>query len=156
VDSYYATYLHRAADPAGRAAWIDAFQAGLSETDVAQAFLTSAEYVAEHPDAAALVDGLYADVLGHAGDPDGRQGWLAAVGQGLNPAALAQGFLTSPEAYRRALDRSYTDFLGRPADDPGAQSWLEGLVSGRSRPDGVAEAILASEEYFTRLGGGVS
>jgi hypothetical protein len=38
----------------------------------------------------------------------------------------------------------------------GNQFWLDGLVSGRSRTDGVAEAILASEEYFTRLGGGVS
>jgi hypothetical protein len=33
---------------------------------------------------------------------------------------------------------------------------LDGLVSGRSRPEGVAEAILASEEFFTQLGGGVS
>jgi hypothetical protein len=50
VDGFYATYLHRQADPAGGAAWVQALEHGVSETEVAVAFLTSPEYAAAHPD----------------------------------------------------------------------------------------------------------
>src|SRR5262249_31141833 len=44
VDQYYATFLHRAADPVGRAGFVNLFLAGAGETDVARVFLTTAEY----------------------------------------------------------------------------------------------------------------
>jgi hypothetical protein len=44
VDQFYATLLHRQADPGGRASWVNALQTGLSEADLMRSFLTSAEY----------------------------------------------------------------------------------------------------------------
>jgi Domain of unknown function (DUF4214) len=43
VDSFYRTYLHRSADPAGRAGWVQAMLDGMSENEVILHFLNSAE-----------------------------------------------------------------------------------------------------------------
>jgi streptogramin lyase len=148
VDQFYTTYLHRGADPAGRTFWTNALQGGLSETAVANAFLTSDEYLQGHRDPTAYLTGLYADVLGRSADAAGLAFWQQTAQGGMSGAALAEAFLDSREANQRLVDRSYAEDLGRPADPAGAAAWVEALASHRLTPARVEQMILASEEFF--------
>src|SRR5262249_39244122 len=150
VDQFYATYLHRAADAAGRAQWVNALLAGTSEADVERGFLVSEEYRRAHASPTAYLFGLYADVLGRAPDPDGLDRWQAAARDGLSRAEIAGGFLASPEAELGLLGWYYADFLGRSGDAAGAADWLDDLQSGRRSAAAVAEAFLASDEFYHR------
>jgi hypothetical protein len=76
ADGFYHTYRHRAAHPAGRPGWISAMLAGMSETAIDRAFLTSPEYTGAYPDSAAGPVGPDADGLGRL--PDGGLHRLAA------------------------------------------------------------------------------
>jgi hypothetical protein len=154
VDQFYATYLHHPADARGRAFWVGQLRAGVSEAEVARRFLLSAEYQATHATPAAFVGGLYTDVLGHAGSPGGVTFWVSQLTAGASRAQVAQAFLTSEEAYRRAVDEYYTDFLERQPDARGEQGWLAALVQRRLSLADVAQALLASEEFFARAASG--
>ena len=46
----------------------------------------------------------------------------------------------------------YATYLRRSADPLGEQTWLALLQSGETSPAAVAEAVLASDEYFARVG----
>jgi uncharacterized membrane protein/transglutaminase-like putative cysteine protease len=150
VDALYARYLRRAADADGRALWVSALQRGASEADVAAQLLISAEYAGARADSSAFVEGLYADVLGRSGDAGGLAFWRSALDGGVSRAAVARAFLTSAEADRRALDDYYARFLGRGPDPGGEQSLLAALAGGGATADQVAEAFLASQEFFAR------
>jgi hypothetical protein len=148
VDGFYATFLHRAADSAGRAFWLKALEAGVSETDVALAILTTPEYRGAHTDAAAYTESVFRVVLGRDADPTGL-----AAGQVLalfpdGPSVVARAVLISTEARRRLVEGYYADFLGRGADAAGETVWLHALQGGLRSADMVAEAILASDEFF--------
>jgi hypothetical protein len=151
VDQLYATYLHHPADAQSRVLWVNQLRAGLSEADVTQAILLSPEYAAAHATPAAFVAGLYGDVLGRAGDAGGTARWVAQLSGGGNRADVARAFLASPEAQRRAVDAYYQDFLHRPADAGGEAAWLSALAKRRLSTGQVAEALLASEEFFARV-----
>jgi uncharacterized delta-60 repeat protein len=148
VDGFYATYLHRAADPDGRAFWVQAFLGGASETDVAVGFLTSDEYHLNHPDTASFVHALYGDIFGRAPDPVGLAAWPPLVESPNGPTEVARGILTSVEEDLRLVDAYFTAYLHRPADSSGQQAWLPLLQSGAIAPAGVAEGVLASDEFF--------
>jgi sugar lactone lactonase YvrE len=153
VDQFYATYLHRPADAEGRAAWTAALLGGVSEEQAAGGFLTSAEYQQSHASPTAYLFGLYADVLGRAPDPDGLASWQAAAQSGLSREALADGFLQSPEKQVQFVDRDYADFLGRAGDQAGVAAWMTALQGRRLSPDQVAQAFLASVEFYDRAAG---
>jgi hypothetical protein len=155
VDQLYATYLHRAADTAGRAHWINALLGGASEADVARGVLTSAEYQQAHADMTAYLFGLYADVLGRTADAAGLEAWQAAAQSGLSREALAEAFLGSREAYQQLMDRYYSDYLGRAGDAAEVAYWLGALQSGRLSAGQVAQAFLASDEFYSRAGSGL-
>src|SRR5262249_51307245 len=150
VDQFYATYLDRAADAAGRAGWVNALLSGMSEAEVARGFLTSEEYRQAHVDTPAYLFGLYADVLGRGPGPDGLENWQRAAQGGLSPAQLADAFLGAREADAGRVDGYYHTYLGRDADAAGAQAWLRQLRGGQLTPDQVAQAFLASDEFFSR------
>jgi hypothetical protein len=150
VDQFYATYLHRNPDPAGRTFWTSALLAGWSQTDVVRGFLTSPEYQAAHPDAASFVSGLYADLWGKPLDGPGQSLIKLLPYLPFNRNLIVAGFVNSVQARQRLLDRYYSEFLGRSADAPGEAFWLGVLQTGLASVDRVAEAFLASEEYFAR------
>jgi protocatechuate 3,4-dioxygenase beta subunit len=153
VNYWYQIYLNRSADAAGRTAWVNAMLAGATELDVVRSILSSPEFVgaATNQGRALFVSKLYHDVLGRPVDATGQVGWVQALASGVSPAAVAQAFITSTESNRRVVDLYYTTYLGRPADAAGEQAWLAALASGRATLESVAEAILASNEYFNRL-----
>ena len=82
VDGFYVTYLHRRADPGGRAFWTDQLAAGVSEDAVAASFLLSAEYAASHAGDQAFIAGLYRDLLGREADAAGLNSKVAALAAG--------------------------------------------------------------------------
>jgi hypothetical protein len=151
VDQFYATYLHRAGDASGRAFWVSALLGGVSEQQVAAGFLTSAEYQQAHASPTAYLFGLYADVLGRAPDPDGLASWQAAAQGGLSREALADGFLRSPEKQLQLVHGYYTDFLGRAGEPAGVAAWMTALQGRQLSPDQVAQAFLASDEFYGQM-----
>jgi hypothetical protein len=68
LDLWDANCLHRGADASGRASCRNAPQVSLSETAVANAFLTSDDYFQAHRHLTTSLNGLYADVLGPSPD----------------------------------------------------------------------------------------
>src|SRR5262249_54342855 len=143
VDQLYAAYLHREADPSGRAFWVNALQGGLSEANVASAFLASDEYLQAHRDLPSYLAGLYADVLGRSADAAGLAFWQQAAQGGMSRAALAAGFLGSREAAQALVQGCYAEDLGRAADPAGAAAWVEALASHRLSPAQVDQMVLA-------------
>jgi hypothetical protein len=151
VDRYYALYLHRVADPVGRAAFVNAFLSGASELDIQRAILESGEYQAAHPTDSAFLSGLYVDVLGRGADPGGLAAWQQVLNATHgNRDAVVRGFLTSDEAYAQALNFYYEDYLHRPFDAVGRQTWLSLLDSGQYTLESVGTGFLDSEEYKAR------
>jgi hypothetical protein len=149
VDRYYAVYLQRAADPAGRAAWVRAFQNGAGEIDVQRGFLTSNEYQANHGgDNAGFLAGLYVDIFGRTPDVGGQAFWLQQLNNGVSRAQVVQAFFTSEEGYRQALDRYYADFLNRAPDDSGVRNWVNALLGKGTTLEAAGVGFLASQEFY--------
>jgi streptogramin lyase len=154
VDSWYQTYLHRTESPAERAGWIAAlFQSGMNEVQIEHAFLASPEYQASHQSDSALIDGLYHDVLGRQESQSELVAWLNLLSSGLTRDQAEIGFLTCWENDIRIVDNYYSTLLGRPADPGGETAWTNLLLSGSNTRDEIAEAFLASDEFFARATG---
>jgi hypothetical protein len=152
VDQFYTSYLHRAADAKGRVLWVHDLLGGASEEEVVRGFLTSAEYQQAHAGTTAYLFGLYADVLGRSPDPAGLDYWETAARGGMSVAQITDSFLDSLEADEQRVGGYYHNYLGRNADAAGAQVWLSLLQSGQLAPAQVAQAFLASDEFFSRAG----
>jgi streptogramin lyase len=151
VDGFYQTYLHRTESTAERAGWVSAFfLSGMNEIQIEHAFLASPEYQAAHQSDSALIDGLYHDVLGRQESQSELAAWLNLLSSGLTRDQAEVGFLTSWENDIRIVDNYYSTLLGRPADPGGETAWTNLLLSGSNTRDEIAEAFLASDEFFAR------
>ena len=69
---------------------------------------------------------------------------------GMSREQIAQSFLGSREAGQELVGRYYADFLGRDGDAAGVARWLAELQTGHRSAAGVAQAFLASQEFFDR------
>jgi len=128
VDSYYMNYLGRTESASERQAWVNLFSSGgISEVQVQTAFLSSPEYLSQHPLNTAYVQALYLDVLGRAADPAGQTAWENALKSGVSPGNVALGILTSPEGARVRVNEDYTTLLNRTADPAGLAAWSNAL-----------------------------
>jgi hypothetical protein len=147
VDTLYQTLLHRAAEPAGRAGWINFLLAGGTEAQAELLFLTSAEYLSEHQGSMQFVVGLYADVLRRAPAAVEVAGWVQAMQAGVSPQAVAWGFLTSVEGTSDALQRLYLQALRRGVDPAGLAYFSPALQAGAPL-EIVADNLFGSAEYY--------
>jgi hypothetical protein len=152
VDQFFANLLGRTPDAAGLSTFVNAFLAGASEVDVMRAILLSPEYQATHMSDMAFVTGLFTQVLGRSPDAAGLASWLQALQNGTSRQAVAQAFLTSTEEDQRVVEEYYLLLLGRAADATGEQPWVNLLSSSQATFESVAVGILASNEYFARVG----
>jgi Domain of unknown function (DUF4214) len=148
VDQFYATFLHRPESSAERTAWVNLFVAGETELQVAEQFILSPEYQANHAGNSSFVFGLYGDVLGRV--PSGAEitFWTQALAAGATRAALAVDFLTSSEAYVDLLNDAYSNILHRAPDASGEQAWLAQLATGQVAPQDVSIIFLSSDEFY--------
>jgi hypothetical protein len=156
VEHFYRQILHRASDAPGKSAWVSALLNGASEASVVIGFVTSVEYTRQFPDNFHFVDALYRDVLLRVNGTSLPELLFQtqALDSGLtNRAQLALGFLSSDEAYLKALDTFYMNYLRRLPDPGGRQALFNLLASGQVTPIAVQALFLASPEYFTLAGG---
>ena len=151
VDQFYQTFLHRPADAAGRAGWVNALLNGVTEANVVIAFVTSPEYTRLHPDASSYVTGLYEDILGRAPDAAGQSFWERILSTGQRSrAAVAYYFLSSSESLFQAVHDYYVDFLGREPSLAEEQGYVNAMASGQLTPATVTALFLGSQEYLDR------
>jgi hypothetical protein len=146
VDDFYQRFLHRAAEASGRAFWVQQLLAGASETSVEVGFLSSAEYLAEHPGPDTLVSSFYMDILGRPADAAGMQYWESLAGLPAGPAGVAAGLLDSWENDVDRIDQLYAKYLGRAPESTGLGYWLGRLVSHTESFEQEELVILTSPE----------
>ncbi len=150
VDQYYSTYLHRASEASGRAFWVAAFSGGLDERGIALGFVKSAEYQANNPTNTTYITAIYADAFGRKPDASGLAYWEMVGSTPRGQPAIANGIFASGEEVQVALDRLYTNLLFRKPDAGGEQYWAALLQAGFVSQSDVAEAFLASDEFFNK------
>jgi hypothetical protein len=124
-------------------------QNGATSLDLAHTILGSQEFNADHPDNQSFVTTLYATVLGRSPDPAGLASWLQRLQSGTTRDQAIVTFLYSSEAYLRYIDGAYRTILHRPADPSGQQATLAWALANRVDPPAIAQALLASDEYFS-------
>jgi phospholipase/lecithinase/hemolysin len=95
----YGTALDRAPDTAGLTYWSSALAGGATPTQVAQDFISSAEFQQDYGTLSAsdFVSTLYESTLHRAADPAGLQYWTNALQQGMSEASVLVGFSDSLE-----------------------------------------------------------
>jgi hypothetical protein len=93
-------------------------------------------------------------VLARVPDAEGLAAWHWIAQNGSSHAALADGFLGSLEADRNLVDQYYAVYLARAGEPDGVGAWTEALQSGRLSRAKVAQAFLASDEFFARAAAG--
>jgi autotransporter-associated beta strand protein len=168
VDQFYSAIFHRDArlDQVGRQHWVDQLLAGVPEFQVALALVASPEYMAEHLNDSSYVTGLYRALLSRDGTTMEVSDWLQTLHNGARRDVVAYSFLSSPEAYRDAIDFCYLNYLDRQETPQEQKTWFLVLQSGRATPLlkgerptplSLASAFLGWDEYLARaLNGAMS
>lgn len=149
----YQGVLNRDADGVGAKNVVDSVNSGTSLSDIANSFLSSAEFDGANNTAA--INSLYQTLLGRDADAAGSEGWASLLANGGSLADIAAGIAVSDEA--KDLDQSngnfvrdlYTSVLGREADEAGLDAWVDQLFNGTSRAD-VAKGIVGSAEALEK------
>ena len=170
----YEAALDRLPDQGGLNFWIGSAQDGNSLSALAVEFLGSAEFAARFGGASssngAFVDLLYANVLGRAGETNGRGFWVNSLDNGSRRADVLGAFSESAEnkagtaglVQNGIWDRSeaatevarlYDTVFGRLPDAPGLVFWKEALEGGRATLAQAAEGFTASQEFRDAYGG---
>ena len=166
VNAAYVALLGRAAE--GSAAnWA---AGSLTEEALAQTILSiddsfknDVERKATNAD---FVDALYSELLGKAGDAEGKTFWTNALNSGLSREEVKLQFINAAKANNENLSAFYAEnelfvnnvygnLLGRGADSDGLKFWADALNNGASKASVIANIITAiqaqpaSEDFKT-------
>lgn len=160
----YQTYLGRAPDAEGAAAWNNAIASGvMTPEEVMAAIANSPEAqtrtfasggaVKEYadggsPDYASLVNAAYRDFLYRDPDEKGFNDWLTALNRGeIKPADFESRFKGA--GYEDEIANAYMQYLDRPPEKNAAANWI-GQINDKSMTlDQVLQAIRSSPEALT-------
>lgn len=170
IDAFYAAY-----QPGGlttpppddlEALGMD-LRSGHTEVQVLTQMLTAnGDYVSTQPQGS-WIRALYQDVLGRSAGPSEVAYWLTLMEGGASMAAVANAFVSSPEANTQLISTPqypagpvrigtiqgyYQRFLGRTPTAAEAAIWVNALDSGAAR-NSVIAAFLGSNEYYNLAGG---
>jgi hypothetical protein len=154
----YFAYLLRIPDYGGLIYWSGQARAGVTLTDISQAFAQSPEFVATYGALSdtAFVDRVYRNVLGRAADAGGLAYWSGQLSsRALTRGQVMLAFSESAE-YHVRIDHSvyvtmmYIGMLRRAPDDGGFVFWVGYMDSGNS---GLAliDGFVRSPEYRARF-----
>ncbi|MGC1303143.1 MAG: DUF4214 domain-containing protein, partial [Caulobacteraceae bacterium] len=168
----YDTAFGRTPDPSGFASWIQANANGESFSQIATAFLASAEAQARYPstvDNAQFVTDIYENALHRAPDATGLQGWVNELSNGSTTRAdvllsisespehqadtadaIANGFWT-PSPTADSLISLYDAAFGHSPDNSTLDSLLTGLSSGESL-SAVSDQLASSAAFLSEFG----
>ncbi len=151
IDRLYRSAFNRQVDDRGMKLWLDRLHAGWSADRVGSELVASTEFVARYGslDDAGLVDRLYRNALGRAGDPHGIAYWVRRMHGGLTRGQVLTMFAGSNEALARAAGPSgvVTTWYGMLRHVPSGADVAR--WSGRP-PDQLIDALLASDRYASR------
>ena len=157
IQEIYRDLFNRQAEPQGRDYWVSLLSQGQSRQQVAFDIVKLA-YPREFQHD--TVDALYAQYLGRAADPQGKDYWTAFLYDGGTIEEMSQALCSSPEFYRLhgaaakgLIDALYQDALGRAADTAGEAYWEQQMTHGMTQAS-LAAAFFSSDEYL-RLRAGV-
>ncbi len=146
----YQVMLSRTPSPSEVAYWVNMMHAGRSSSDVATAFLASAEYTAKTASDQAFVSSLYQVMLSRQADAGGLATWTNALNSGATTrAGLVAAFFNSTESRDLAIDALYSELLERTADPSGRATFLPLASTGKGN-DQMIVAILSSPEFTRR------
>lgn len=169
VEILYRTCLNREPDIAGKQAWVECLESGLSRRHVLQGFAESEEFTQickdyeivrgnieltakedKYPQITQYLYRCYRVFLNREPDMDGLRSWIDAfVIRGEHPGKITEGFVMSKELTQKNLSNEayvrllYKGLFNREADQQGLNDWLRWLNSGKSRRDvfwGFAES----------------
>ncbi|HVA50084.1 MAG TPA: DUF4214 domain-containing protein [Pirellulales bacterium] len=99
---------------------------------------------------------IYRDLFGRLAEPGGRDFWVAMLTQGTSRSTVAYDIvkLAFPEEFQYdTVAALYRQYLGRAPDAAGIQFWTAYLYGGGTI-EGMAWALVGSQEYFQTQGGG--
>lgn len=149
VAELYEDVLKREPDGLGLLHWAGVLDNGAPRSAVADALLTSNEYLSRF-----VIGPAYEKYLGRAVDPAGLEYWIGQMQHGLSDAGLTASLAASPEFYVDSgnsnllyVGNLYQKALGRQADPQGQAYWAAQLNAGRSR-NSVALAFMTSGEQL--------
>jgi hypothetical protein len=174
VARLYEASLDRLPDQGGLNFWIGAVQNGEPLSSLASGFLASPEFVARFggatADSGAFVDRLYLNVLGRAGEAEGRAFWVGTLNGGgatradvlasfsesaenqAGTAALIQNGIWDRNEVSAEVARMYDTVFGRRADIAGLTFWKDALEDGAASREGMADAFTNSAEFLAQYG----
>jgi hypothetical protein len=151
IQEIYGDLFNRQAEPQGRDYWVSLLGQGQSREQVAFDIVKLA-YPREFQHD--TVDALYAQYLGRAADPQGKDYWTAFLYDGGTIEEMTQALCSSPEFYRindaaakGLIDALYQNALGRAPDAAGEAYWEQQMSHGMSQTSLVA-AFFSSDEYL--------
>jgi hypothetical protein len=151
VDQLYSMYLHRVAEPAGRAFWTNLLTQGADGRQLAVDFLLSAEYQGLHAGDSSFVQAMYQDVLTRAAGASEVSAWQQQLAAGtLDRLAVARAIVTSGEAYQDEVNQDFARFLGRAPEAAAEQYFVAALQNGTQSPTQIVVDLMLTGEYYNR------
>ncbi len=169
----YQAAFDRAPDDDGLNYWVWTYVRGETLESIADGFVSSAEFNSVYGDLddQALIEQLYENVLGRAGEPDGVSFWLDRLDGGDSRAMVLVGLAESPENEQRtmtappqapreptastnveaAVTRLYQATFLRPPDRAGLDYWTVQVADGTTL-EAIAEGFVESSEFTDRYG----
>ena len=151
VDRVFVKYLRRAADPGGKAYWVNSIDNGKALWRFRAQLFGSPEYFTKAGGTnAKYVEAAYTDVLGRGPDPSGRTFWTNKLDNGADRGSVALQFINSPEARRRLVDEQFLRFLDRLPTTGEQTTWTATVASSTTGEQQLIAFLTASSAYFTR------
>lgn len=147
INSYFESYLDRAADPTALASFLNAMNNGVTAPEIQAAILSSNEYFLRGGSYSGFVFNLYADLLSRTPGAAEASYWVGLLNAGVARSTVVNGILTSQEYYVDVIQLEYQTYLNRSADSAAVTFWLAQLESGTT-PQQMETALVASPEFY--------
>ncbi|MGH7138163.1 MAG: DUF4214 domain-containing protein, partial [Pirellulales bacterium] len=103
------------------------------------------------------VQEMYRDLFDRQAEPTGRQDWVGLLESGVPRVTVAYEMIkvaTSEEFQIDMVNSLYQQYLHRAPDAGGQNFWVAYLYSPGGTIEGMAEALIGSNEYYQTRGGG--
>ena len=173
VARLYEAALDRLPDQGGFNFWVDGLDAAYPLSLIADGFLDSAEFRDRFGDETtgdgAFVDRLYLNILGRAGEAEGRAFWIDTLEKGVGRADVLAAFSESAEnkagtasfiqtgiwdrnETAAEVARLYDTVFGRKPDAPGLAFWKDALEAGSIDLAQAADEFTGSAEFQATYG----
>lgn len=155
----YDATLDRLPDAPGLAGWVALYEGGMSLTQIAGAFVDSAEFQARYGTLSnqAFVEQLYRFCLNREGEPAGVAAWVSQLNNGAARASVVIGFSESAEHVDLTAASwlggiRYDGYVGSPVDPVDAKGLhdalvLPGEVDGHVHDPADPGLVLASKDH---------